>query len=64
MSIIIPCHRVIGIGGHLTGYGGGIEQKQYLIEHEITAAEGTVCLHRKEIGVSASETFPEKHLYF
>ncbi|MBY0246373.1 MAG: methylated-DNA--[protein]-cysteine S-methyltransferase [Nitrospiraceae bacterium] len=35
MSLIIPCHRVIGVGGRLTGYGGGVGQKQYLIEHEI-----------------------------
>nr|WP_298922961.1 bifunctional transcriptional activator/DNA repair protein Ada [uncultured Allomuricauda sp.] len=34
ISIIIPCHRVIGKNGSLTGYGGGIERKQWLIEHE------------------------------
>ena len=34
LSIIIPCHRVIGEQGQLTGYGGGIEQKQYLLTHE------------------------------
>ena len=32
--IIIPCHRVIGSDGDLTGYGGGIEKKKWLIDHE------------------------------
>lgn len=34
VSIIIPCHRVIGSNGDLTGYGGGLERKRWLIEHE------------------------------
>lgn len=34
IAIIIPCHRVIGKDGKLTGYGGGIERKKWLIEHE------------------------------
>lgn len=34
IGIIIPCHRVIGANGSLTGYGGGIERKQWLLEHE------------------------------
>lgn len=34
ISIIIPCHRVIGKNGKLTGYGGGIERKRWLINHE------------------------------
>jgi len=32
--IILPCHRVIGKNGKLTGYGGGIERKRWLINHE------------------------------
>lgn len=32
--IIIPCHRVIGSDGSLTGYAGGINRKQWLLEHE------------------------------
>lgn len=34
ISIIIPCHRVVGVNGSLTGYAGGIEKKIYLLEHE------------------------------
>ena len=34
ISIIIPCHRVIGKDGTLTGYGGGLERKRWLINHE------------------------------
>ncbi|HSR15339.1 MAG TPA: methylated-DNA--[protein]-cysteine S-methyltransferase [Gemmatimonadales bacterium] len=34
ISIIIPCHRVIGSDGSLTGYGGGIERKRWLLQHE------------------------------
>ena len=34
ISIIIPCHRVIGADGSMTGYGGGIERKRWLLQHE------------------------------
>jgi methylated-DNA-[protein]-cysteine S-methyltransferase len=34
IAIIVPCHRVIGSSGNLTGYGGGMETKQWLIAHE------------------------------
>ena len=34
ISIIIPCHRVVGSNGSLTGYAGGIKKKIYLLEHE------------------------------
>lgn len=34
ISIIVPCHRVIGKNGQLTGYGGGLERKRWLLEHE------------------------------
>lgn len=39
IGIVIPCHRVIGADGSLTGYGGGIERKRWLLAHE-----GTVLL--------------------
>ncbi|MCJ7550098.1 MAG: methylated-DNA--[protein]-cysteine S-methyltransferase [Anaerolineae bacterium] len=34
VSIVVPCHRVVGVGGKLTGYGGGIERKAALLELE------------------------------
>ncbi len=34
IAVLIPCHRVIGAGGDLTGYGGGIERKCWLLDHE------------------------------
>jgi methylated-DNA-[protein]-cysteine S-methyltransferase len=34
IGVIVPCHRVIGASGSLTGYGGGIERKRWLLEHE------------------------------
>ena len=34
ISIFIPCHRVIGSNGKLTGYGGGLWRKKWLLEHE------------------------------
>ncbi len=34
ISIIVPCHRVIGANGTLTGYGGGLERKRWLLELE------------------------------
>jgi methylated-DNA-[protein]-cysteine S-methyltransferase len=48
ISIIVPCHRVIGADGSMTGYGGGVERKEWLLRHEgllisagnlVTAAE-------------------------
>ena len=42
VGIVVPCHRVIGANGALTGYGGGIERKRWLLDHERrwrTAAE-------------------------
>lgn len=34
VGIVVPCHRVIGANGSLTGYGGGIERKRWLLRHE------------------------------
>lgn len=34
IAIIVPCHRVIGANGTLTGYGGGLERKAWLLDHE------------------------------
>jgi methylated-DNA-[protein]-cysteine S-methyltransferase len=34
ISVVVPCHRVIGSDGSLTGYGGGIRRKEWLLQHE------------------------------
>jgi AraC family transcriptional regulator, regulatory protein of adaptative response / methylated-DNA-[protein]-cysteine methyltransferase len=34
IAIVIPCHRVIGSNGRLTGYGGGLKRKKWLLDHE------------------------------
>lgn len=34
VGLVVPCHRVIGANGSLTGYGGGIERKRWLLRHE------------------------------
>lgn len=39
IAIIIPCHRVIGADGKLTGYAGGLWRKQWLLEHEGKASQ-------------------------
>jgi len=38
ISIIVPCHRVIGSAGSLTGYAGGLDRKRYLLRHEAEVA--------------------------
>jgi methylated-DNA-[protein]-cysteine S-methyltransferase len=40
IAIIVPCHRVIGANGSLTGYAGGLWRKQWLLEHELKIAHG------------------------
>src|SRR5262245_57068248 len=42
IGIIVPCHRVIGADGTLTGYGGGLDRKKWLLEHEKMTALGSV----------------------
>lgn len=39
ISIIVPCHRVVGADGSLTGYGGGIERKRFLLDFEHKVAD-------------------------
>ena len=34
IPIVVPCHRVVGSNGHLTGFGGGIDAKAWLLDHE------------------------------
>ncbi|MDQ8730187.1 methylated-DNA--[protein]-cysteine S-methyltransferase [Bradyrhizobium sp. LHD-71] len=45
VGVIVPCHRVIGANGDLTGYGGGIDRKRWLLRHEGAAfKDGTARL--------------------
>ncbi|HVO26681.1 MAG TPA: methylated-DNA--[protein]-cysteine S-methyltransferase [Candidatus Margulisiibacteriota bacterium] len=39
VGIVVPCHRVIGSNGQLTGYGGGLERKRWLLAHESAQGE-------------------------
>jgi methylated-DNA-[protein]-cysteine S-methyltransferase len=38
LAIVVPCHRVVGAKGKLTGYGGGLDRKRWLLEHEAAGA--------------------------
>jgi methylated-DNA-[protein]-cysteine S-methyltransferase len=44
VSIIVPCHRVIGSNNELVGYGGGLWRKKWLLEHENKIANGVLTL--------------------
>jgi methylated-DNA-[protein]-cysteine S-methyltransferase len=44
ISVVVPCHRVIGSDGSLTGYGGGIERKRWLLRHEGALPEKELAL--------------------
>src|SRR5690606_33331024 len=55
VAIVIPCHRIVGADGSLTGYGGGQPRKDFLLKHErrVRALSGeTVTLHRMQEQVS------------
>jgi len=41
IAVIVPCHRVIGANGTLTGYGGGLDRKAWLLDHERRVRGGT-----------------------
>jgi methylated-DNA-[protein]-cysteine S-methyltransferase len=38
--VIVPCHRVIGADGRLTGFGGGLDRKRWLLRHEGVSVTG------------------------
>ena len=49
VSIIVPCHRVVGSDGSLTGYGGGLDVKVHLLELEgLEVCCGKVCRSHRE----------------
>jgi methylated-DNA-[protein]-cysteine S-methyltransferase len=39
----VPCHRLIGADGSLTGYGGGLPRKRWLLDHEAAAQRRLIC---------------------
>ncbi len=41
IALMVPCHRVIGADGSLTGYGGGLEMKSWLLAHERRVLESS-----------------------
>lgn len=41
IAVVVPCHRVIGADGNLTGYGGGLDRKRYLLDLEASAVSLT-----------------------
>ena len=50
IAIIVPCHRVIGSNGRLTGYGGGLDRKAWLLAHEQASGFGLLALAAPEPG--------------
>ncbi len=40
VALVVPCHRVIGSTGKLTGYGGGLDRKSWLLSHELPRSQG------------------------
>ena len=46
ISLLIPCHRVLGAGGCLTGYAGGLERKVFLLALEVTSKNASPALRR------------------
>ena len=43
VALVVPCHRVIGSDGSLTGYGGGLHRKQWLLQHEGASVGRAIC---------------------
>jgi methylated-DNA-[protein]-cysteine S-methyltransferase len=53
IGIVVPCHRVIGSDGTLTGYGGGVDRKEFLLEHEASVLGGAASVRRVGAGREA-----------
>ena len=61
LAILLPCHRVVGVHGELTGYGGGLWRKQFLLKHEADNLGGSVeaeC-HRDVLRVVSQQKIKE-----
>ena len=54
LAIVVPCHRVIGADGHLTGYAGGLHRKAFLLELERAVGAGSSARPRSSAGQPAS----------
>lgn len=64
VCIVLPCHRVIGANGALTGFGGGLATKQWLLDHEARVAEIAHPRSGGKVGVGALRTidgWPSRH---
>lgn len=59
IAIVIPCHRVIGADGSLTGYGGGLWRKQWLLHHEGVGRDQIRLLPRNARSVSAQTSISD-----
>jgi methylated-DNA-[protein]-cysteine S-methyltransferase len=57
ISVVVPCHRVIGADGSLTGYGGGLERKRWLLAHERTHAT-SLSVAKRTTGAHAPKCEP------
>ena len=56
VAIVVPCHRVIGSNGKLTGYAGGLDRKQWLLRHEGALPEAAV---EPQMALSFAQDRPE-----
>lgn len=53
VGVVVPCHRVVGANGRLTGYGGGIERKRWLLQHEGVEERLSYATHVRSILLSS-----------
>jgi O-6-methylguanine DNA methyltransferase len=54
VAIVVPCHRVIGANAALTGYGGGLERKAWLLNHENRSQQAVLLLGTLDAAVAAA----------
>jgi methylated-DNA-[protein]-cysteine S-methyltransferase len=50
IAVVVPCHRVVGADGSLTGYGGGLERKRWLLDHEARHASRKRAAQKRKTG--------------
>ncbi|MEQ8844368.1 MAG: methylated-DNA--[protein]-cysteine S-methyltransferase [Phycisphaerales bacterium] len=54
LAVVVPCHRVVAADGGLHGYGGGLERKRWLLDHERTVAGGLFAAAQRDSGSAQS----------